>query len=85
MSCSRVLNLMVLLGFMVNYMLRVNFNIAIVDMVSNHKKNDSMEQAANFSTLPLNDTNVSAFGVISIILINRCRKYKLSVQLLMIL
>lgn len=60
MNCSRILNLMVLLGFMVNYMLRVNFTIAIVDMVPTHKHNNvSIEQATNFSTSPLNDTNVS--------------------------
>lgn len=52
---------MVLLGFMVNYMLRVNFTIAIVDMVPNHQKqNISIEQPANLSILqPFNDTNVS--------------------------
>ncbi|CAH1715815.1 unnamed protein product [Aphis gossypii] len=59
MSCSRILNLMVLVGFMVNYMLRVNFTIAIVDMVPNHKQNVSIEQATNFSISPLNDTNAT--------------------------
>lgn len=62
---------MVLLGFMVNYMLRVNFSIAIVDMVSNHEKNVSTGPTANFSTLTLNDTNVSVSGIIYII-INYC-------------
>lgn len=33
-SCRQVLNLMVILGFMFNYMLRVNLTIAIVDMVA---------------------------------------------------
>lgn len=33
LTCRRVLNIMVFLGFMVNYMLRVNLNFAIVDMV----------------------------------------------------
>jgi len=55
---------MVLFGFMVNYMLRVNFTIAIVDMVPSHKQNVSIEQAANFSTSPLNDTNVSTSNII---------------------
>jgi len=55
---------MVLFGFMVNYMLRVNFTIAIVDMVPNHKQNASIEQATNFSTSTLNDTNVSKFNII---------------------
>lgn len=50
---------MVLLGFMVNYMLRVNFTIAIVDMVPNFKRNASIEQPANLSSLFSNDTNVS--------------------------
>lgn len=59
MSCSRILNLMVLLGFMVNYMLRVNFTIAIVDMVNNTKLNASFEQVANVSTSFSNDTNAS--------------------------
>lgn len=50
---------MVLLGFMVNYMLRVNFTIAIVDMVPNIKRNASIEQTTNFSSSFSNDTNVS--------------------------
>ncbi|XP_054268853.1 sialin-like [Macrosteles quadrilineatus] len=33
LTCRQVLNMMVLFGFMVNYMLRVNMTIAIVDMV----------------------------------------------------
>lgn len=51
---------MVLLGFMVNYMLRVNFTIAIVDMVPNHKQNQT--EVSDFSTnvsTSLNDANVS--------------------------
>lgn len=41
-------------------MLRVNFNIAIVEMVPSHKKNGSIEHTANVSTLQLlNDINVS--------------------------
>uniref|UniRef100_A0A1L8DET6 Putative permease of the major facilitator superfamily protein n=2 Tax=Nyssomyia neivai TaxID=330878 RepID=A0A1L8DET6_9DIPT len=34
-SCRQVLNIMVILGFMLNYALRVNLTIAIVSMVSN--------------------------------------------------
>jgi ACS family sodium-dependent inorganic phosphate cotransporter len=61
MSCSRILNTMVLFGFMVNYMLRVNFTIAIVDMVP-QKQNVSIEQQnTNFSIPALNNTNVSTF------------------------
>lgn len=64
MSCSRILNIMVLLGFMVNYMLRVNFTIAIVDMVP-QKQNDSIEQqSTNFSIPALNSTNVSKLDLI---------------------
>ncbi|XP_076756009.1 putative inorganic phosphate cotransporter [Xylocopa sonorina] len=33
LTCGRVLNVMVILGFMLNYMLRVNLTIAIVSMV----------------------------------------------------
>ncbi|XP_023014997.2 sialin [Leptinotarsa decemlineata] len=33
LTCRQVLNIMVILGFMFNYMLRVNLTIAIVDMV----------------------------------------------------
>uniref|UniRef100_A0A2S2QH96 Sialin n=1 Tax=Sipha flava TaxID=143950 RepID=A0A2S2QH96_9HEMI len=59
MSCSRILNTMVLFGFMVNYMLRVNFTIAIVDMVP-QKQNVSIEQQnTNFSIPALNNTNSS--------------------------
>ncbi|XP_050428805.1 sialin-like isoform X2 [Adelges cooleyi] len=61
MSCTRILNLMVLIGFMVNYMLRVNFTIAIVDMVPS--KNDNIT-ASPISYLPSslqqNGTNTSS-------------------------
>lgn len=36
LSCRQVLNIMVILGFMLNYMLRVNLTIAIVSMVSDN-------------------------------------------------
>lgn len=51
MSCSRILNLMVLIGFMVNYMLRVNFTIAIVDMVP--KQENATVNASNNSFGPI--------------------------------
>lgn len=38
-TCRQVLNLMVILGFMLNYMLRVNLTIAIVSMVA--RRNES--------------------------------------------
>lgn len=62
MNCTRILNLMVLIGFMVNYMLRVNFTIAIVDMVPNRKNNGSIENATDFSTSLSNDTDVSTLN-----------------------
>nr|CAD7200279.1 unnamed protein product [Timema douglasi] len=40
-TCKQVLNLMVILGFMFNYMLRVNLTIAIVAMVHPTNKTDS--------------------------------------------
>lgn len=46
-SCRQVLNLMVILGFMFNYMLRVNLTIAIVDMVVQ----PSTESATNLTTI----------------------------------
>lgn len=41
LSCRQVLNIMVILGFMLNYMLRVNLTIAIVSMVTTLPNNDS--------------------------------------------
>ncbi|XP_075232233.1 sialin [Lycorma delicatula] len=46
-SCRRVLNIMVFFGFMVNYMLRVNLTIAIVDMVVPGNKTNT-ENLTNF-------------------------------------
>lgn len=45
-SCRFVLNLMVILGFMFNYMLRVNITIAIVDMIKSNSTNatDQLEE-----------------------------------------
>lgn len=60
---------MVLIGFMVNYMLRVNFTIAIVDMVPKQENvtlnasNNSMESINNSSLVDKlinrNDSNVN--------------------------
>ena len=41
LSCRQVLNIMVILGFMLNYMLRVNLTIAIVAMVVPDKTSHS--------------------------------------------
>ncbi|KAJ3631798.1 hypothetical protein MTP99_012906 [Tenebrio molitor] len=38
LTCTQILNIMVILGFMFNYMLRVNLTIAVVAMI---KKNDT--------------------------------------------
>lgn len=43
LSCLQVLNMMVLTGFMFNYMLRVNLTIAIVAMVNPTNKTVEME------------------------------------------
>ncbi|CAH0564805.1 unnamed protein product [Brassicogethes aeneus] len=45
-TCRKVLNIMVILGFMFNYMLRVNLTIAIVDMIN-----------PNFTASQANSTN----------------------------
>ncbi|XP_032666804.1 putative inorganic phosphate cotransporter [Odontomachus brunneus] len=47
LSCRQVLNIMVILGFMLNYMLRVNLTIAIVSMVT--PSNSSLSPHANES------------------------------------
>ena len=43
LSCLQVLNMMVLTGFMFNYMLRVNLTIAIVAMVNPTNKTYEMD------------------------------------------
>uniref|UniRef100_U5EX23 Putative permease of the major facilitator superfamily n=1 Tax=Corethrella appendiculata TaxID=1370023 RepID=U5EX23_9DIPT len=49
-SCRQVLNLMVILGFMLNYALRVNLTIAIVAMVKQTAKNVTDEIVTNGGT-----------------------------------
>ncbi|XP_038222250.1 sialin isoform X2 [Zerene cesonia] len=46
LTCVQVLNLMVLLGFMLNYALRVNLTIAIVEMIFDEK---DLQAAANLT------------------------------------
>ncbi|KAH8403389.1 hypothetical protein KR222_011813, partial [Zaprionus bogoriensis] len=53
LSCRQVLNLLTMLGFMLNYALRVNLTIAIVDMTVPNK---TASTALN-GTLPLNGTS----------------------------
>ncbi|XP_011136640.1 sialin isoform X1 [Harpegnathos saltator] len=49
LNCRQVLSIMVILGFMLNYMLRVNLTIAIVSMVT--ASNSSLSSHANESAL----------------------------------
>jgi len=59
LSCRQVLNIMVILGFMLNYMLRVNLTIAIVSMVL--PSNDSNEHShSNESALMLDECVATA-------------------------
>ncbi|CAG9138783.1 unnamed protein product, partial [Plutella xylostella] len=50
LTCVQVLNIMVLLGFMLNYALRVNLTIAIVEMIYDARDN---------ATAAVNVTNVT--------------------------
>lgn len=47
LTCVQVLNIMVLLGFMLNYALRVNLTIAIVEMIYDQK--DNLTAVANIT------------------------------------
>ncbi|KAH8377146.1 hypothetical protein KR093_003693, partial [Drosophila rubida] len=59
LSCRQVLNLLTMLGFMLNYALRVNLTIAIVDMVV---PNDAANTSQNVSdALTGNLTDISDF------------------------
>lgn len=54
LSCRQVLNIMVILGFMLNYMLRVNLTIAIVSMVIS-SNSSSQHSHSNESALVLDE------------------------------
>ncbi|PZC72560.1 hypothetical protein B5X24_HaOG210936 [Helicoverpa armigera] len=54
LTCVQVLNIMVLLGFMLNYALRVNLTIAIVEMI--YDDNDNLTAAMNITHGPHNVT-----------------------------
>ncbi|CAL1677061.1 unnamed protein product [Lasius platythorax] len=54
LSCRQVLNIMVILGFMLNYMLRVNLTIAIVSMVT-PDNSSSQHSHSNESSLVLDE------------------------------
>ncbi|CAG9788541.1 unnamed protein product [Diatraea saccharalis] len=51
LTCVQVLNIMVLLGFMLNYALRVNLTIAIVEMIYDDKNNVTAVVNATHDTL----------------------------------
>ncbi|KAL0112804.1 hypothetical protein PUN28_012219 [Cardiocondyla obscurior] len=51
LSCRQVLNIMVILGFMLNYMLRMNLTIAIVSMVIS-SNNSGQHSHSNGSAVP---------------------------------
>ncbi|XP_015108553.1 sialin [Diachasma alloeum] len=61
LSCRQVLNIMVILGFMLNYMLRVNLTIAIVAMVfpnnSTHSNLTHGNHECSGGTAPVNFSN----------------------------
>ncbi|KAG5896957.1 hypothetical protein JTB14_024804 [Gonioctena quinquepunctata] len=55
LTCRQVLNIMVILGFMFNYMLRVNLTIAIVDMIN--VPSNSTNATSNVTNATTNVTN----------------------------
>ncbi|CAH1369757.1 unnamed protein product, partial [Tenebrio molitor] len=42
LTCKRILSVMVILGFMIHHMLRLNISITIVEMVTMNKSNASL-------------------------------------------
>lgn len=70
LTCRQVLNIMVILGFMLNYMLRVNLTIAIVSMVIPSSGNQTLHSSSNGSVrsagiIPLGDKTTPGSLVIS--------------------
>ncbi|XP_021928322.1 sialin isoform X1 [Zootermopsis nevadensis] len=69
LTCRQVLNIMVILGFMFNYMLRVNLTIAIVAMVVPGNKTDTshsnatLTECSDYSLPPDNTTLLSGTPV----------------------
>ncbi|EFA04143.1 sialin [Tribolium castaneum] len=43
LTCQRVLSIMVIIGFMIHHMIRINISIAIVEMVARNDSNNSLE------------------------------------------
>ena len=69
-TCRQVLNLMVILGFMFNYMLRVNLTIAIVAMIDapNDTHLNSQLSEVNsqcFTPVPINTSLVEETSKVS--------------------
>lgn len=58
LTCRGVLNIMVFFGFMVNYMLRVNLNIAIVDMIYHTNTNGSNQTHTEPANVSIRQTVV---------------------------
>ncbi|XP_011704679.1 PREDICTED: putative inorganic phosphate cotransporter [Wasmannia auropunctata] len=76
LSCRQVLNIMVILGFMLNYMLRINLTIAIVSMVipsnssgqHSHSNGSVVDECGVQATMmndftPIGDTRTPAIDV----------------------
>lgn len=59
MTCRQVLNIMVIFGFMFNYMLRVNLTIAIVDMVDTSQQKVQQNASQNISSAANVGTNLN--------------------------
>lgn len=52
LSCRQVLNIMVILGFMLNYMLRMNLTIAIVSMVIQSNSSGQHSHSNGSASMP---------------------------------
>lgn len=59
-KCRTVLWYVAFVGFMVNYMYRININIAIVEMVSNQKTIVSNQHASECLQVLVNQTNFTS-------------------------
>nr|CAH7752685.1 unnamed protein product [Callosobruchus chinensis] len=61
LSCRQVLNIMVILGFMFNYMLRVNLTIAIVDMIESPSNNSSGSNSSSITNTTMATSSDTRF------------------------
>ncbi|XP_015177637.1 PREDICTED: sialin [Polistes dominula] len=62
-SCLQVLNIMVILGFMLNYMLRVNLTIAIVSMVMPYNKYSHSNNSHDI--IPIDNKTITSDAMIT--------------------